>query len=369
MKSLDTKVEGDPARVTSAATWLRGTLAPNLQMAAEDQQDARTKARGCWEGEAASSYQNFAGSLLRATDKHEDRVKRAATSLDQYAAKLQRCLDAMSDIRRRARRGGLVVAGTLITPPPTEVTGPFASEAAQQAAVTDLTERITLWNTLVRDAAEAYQTFTDWVVAEMPGDVADARRKDATDSLLDTLEAALPNFAAGVGGGLAGLALTQLADDYRAAAAEFRRRSRVAGDPRIRGSADTPAGKSTLDDLLKNSKWLGRGGRFLSGPGGILIDVGFGVYEGTQTGDWTRVVLTTGASVAVGAGIGLAVAAGVVTAPAWAVVLAGGALAAGVGWGVGAIYDNWDDITDWSGDTWDGATDAIGGAWDAVTPW
>ena len=44
MKSLDTKVEGDPARVTSAATWLRGTLAPNLQMAAEDQQDARRPA-------------------------------------------------------------------------------------------------------------------------------------------------------------------------------------------------------------------------------------------------------------------------------------------------------------------------------------
>jgi hypothetical protein len=55
-----------------------------------------------------------------------------------------------------------------------------------------------------------------------------------------------------------------------------------------------------------------------------------------------------------------------------------GALAAGAAWGVG--YDNWDDITDWTGDrvddvtdfatdTWDDATDAAGDAWDSVTPW
>ena len=69
-----------------------------------------------------------------------------------------------------------------------------------------------------------------------------------------------------------------------------------------------------------------------------------------------------------------------VTAPAWAVVVAAGALAAGAAWGVGQIYDNWDDITDWTGDrvddvtefasdTWDDATDLAGDAWDAVTPW
>lgn len=40
----------------------------------------------------------------------------------------------------------------------------------------------------------------------------------------------------------------------------------------------------------------------------------------------------------------------------------GGLLAAGVSWGVGEIYDNWDDITDTVGDTWDDATDAVGDA-------
>jgi len=78
---------------------------------------------------------------------------------------------------------------------------------------------------------------------------------------------------------------------------------------------------------------------------GLMSGLGFGVYEATQTGDWTRAALTTGTSIAVGVGVTALVAAGVVTAPAWAVVLAGGALAAGAAWGVGQIYDNWDDIT------------------------
>ena len=157
----------------------------------------------------------------------------------------------------------------------------------------------------------------------------------------------------------------------------------MSGDPRVRGSADTPSGRATLDDLLGKAEWLKKGGRLL-GPAGILIDVGFGVYEATQTGDWTRAVLTTGGSIAGGAlvvaGAGALAAAGVVTAPAWLVVVGAGVAAAGVAYGVGYVYDHWDDITDWTGDrvddvtdfasdTWDDATDAVGDAWDSVTPW
>jgi uncharacterized protein YukE len=380
MTSMDTKVEGDPAAVTKAATWLRDTLAKNLESAGDEQQDARTGARSRWEGETASSYQNFAGDLLKATDKHEGRVKRAATALDQYAARLQQCIDDMSDIRGRASSGGLTVSGTVIQQPSDAPSGTFEEGSPEEAAHRSAVARIDLWNVLVQDVSKSYTDFVDWVDTEMPPDVADAKEKDASDTLLDALESTLPNFAAGAGSGLSGISLLGKADDYRAAAAEFRRRSRVSGDPRIRGSADTPSGRVTLDDLLGKADWLRKGGRFLAGPGGILIDIGFGIYEGTQTGDWTRVALTTGTSIAVGLGVGALVAAGVVTAPAWAVVLAGGALAAGAAWGVGQIYDNWDDITDWTGDrvddvtgfatdTWDNATDAVGDAWDSVTPW
>jgi len=368
MTSMDTLVEGSPSAVTTAATWLRDTLAKKLADAGDDQQDARTSARSSWEGETASSYQNFAGDLLKATDKHEDRVKRAATALDQYAARLQRCIDAMSDIRGRARSGGLTVSGTVIHQPPDAPAGTFEAGSEEETAHRTAVAKIDLWNLLVEDTSTAYEEFVDWVDAQVPPDVADAREKDASDTLLDALEATVPNFAAGAGAGLASLALLDRSRAFKAEAAEFRRRSRVAGDPRVRGSADTPSGRATLDDLLGKAEWLKKGGRLL-GPAGILIDIGFGVYEGTQTGDWTRVALTTGTSIAVGVGVTALVAAGVITAPAWGVVLAGGALAAGAAWGVGQIYDNWDDITDTVSDTWDDATDVVGDAWDSVTPW
>lgn len=380
---MDTRVEGSPSAVTTAATWLRDTLAQKLADAGDDQQDARTSARGSWEGQTASSYQNFAGDLLKATDKHEERVKRAATALDQYAARLQRCIDDMSDIRDRARAGDLTVSGTVIQQPPDAPSGSFEAGSPEEVANRDAVARIDLWNVLVDDTTTAFQTFVDWVDAQMPPDVADAREKDASDSLIDVLSAALPNFAAGAGAGLTSLALLDRSRAYKADAAEFRRRSRVSGDPRVRGSADTPSGRATLDDLLGKAEWLKKGGRLL-GPAGILIDVGFGIYEATQTGDWTRAALTTGASIAGGAlvvaGAGALAAAGIVTAPAWLVVLGAGAAAAGLAYGVGYVYDHWDDITDWTGDraddvadfatdTWDNATDAVGDAWDSVTPW
>ena len=365
---MDTLVEGSPPAVTSAATWLRDTLATKLADSGDEQQDARASARSSWEGETASSYQNFAADLLKATDKHEERVKRAATALDQYAARLQRCIDDMADIRSRARAGDLTVSGTVIHQPPDAPAGTFDEGSDEEAAHRSAVARIELWNILVEDTTTAYQEFVDWVDAQLH---ARRRGRQGEGRLRHP-----PRRAGGhpaqlrrrAGAGLASLVLLDRSRTYKAAATEFRRKSRVSGDPGIRGSADTPSGRARLDDLLGKAEWLKKGGRLL-GPAGILIDVGFGIYEGAETGDWTRVALTTGTSIAVGVGVTALVAAGVITAPAWGVVLAGGALAAGAAWGVGQIYDNWDDITDTVSDTWDDATDAVGDAWDSVTPW
>lgn len=376
---IDTEVQGDPTAVTAAATWLRDTLATKVADAADHTQSARNTARGSWEGESASSYQAMTHEVVDMADKHEARVKRAAGALEDYAAKLRGLETAMTGIRSRASAGGLVVDGTIIHPPAPAPMGPFEpgsqAESDAQRAVT----RIELWNTLVTEAADEYRRFTEWVDAEMPGDVADAREKDGSDTVLGMLEDALPNFLAGVGTGLLGNRLLDLAKEHKAAAREFRRRSRVSGNPAVRGQADTPAGRATLDDLLGKAEDFGRWGR-LAGPAGILIDIGFGIKDGMETGDWTRATLTTGASIAAGAGVAALAAAGVIAAPAVGVViLAGGAAmlaSAGVGW----VYDNWDDITDtvgdaWDsttdavGDAWDSASDAVGDAWDSVTPW
>ncbi len=377
---LDTKVEGSPAAVTAAATWLRDTLAKKVADAGDQQQDARNDARGSWEGETASSYQNVAGDVLKANDKHEERVKRAATALDDYAYQLKDLESDMRSIRTRATKGGLTVNGTVISMPPDVPSTEFEPGSAEETAYNTAMAKVELWNTLVEDAATDYETFVQWVDSHLPADVTDAKEKDGSDTLFGTMQELFPNFAAGAGAGLTGFALTGKAEDYKAQAREFRRKSRVSGDPRVQGQAGRPEGKAKLDDLLGKAEWLKKGGRFLGGPGGILIDVYFGVREGQETGDWTRVALTTGTSIAVGLGVTALVAAGVITAPAWLVVVGAGALAAGAAWAVGQVYDNWDDITDWTGDrvddvtefasdTWDDATDAVGDAWDSVTPW
>lgn len=364
---LDTKVEGSPGAVTAAATWLRDTLAKKVADAGDQQQDARSDARGSWEGETASSYQNVAGDVLKANDKHEERVKRAATALDDYAYQLKDLESDMRSIRTRATDGGLSVNGTVISMPPDVPSTEFEPGSAEETAYNTAMAKVELWNLLVEDAASDYETFVQWVDSHLPADVTDAQEKDGSDTLFGTMQELFPNFAAGAGAGLTGFALTGKADDYKAQAREIRRRSRVSGDPRVRGSADTPSGRANLDDLLGKAEWLKKGGRILGGPAGILIDIGFGIKDGMETGDWTRAGLTSGASIAVG--IGAAVLLGTVGAPVLLTVVAAGALAAGASWAVGEIYDNWDDITDTVSDTWDDATDAVGDAWDSVTPW
>lgn len=366
---IDTEVQGDPTAVTAAATWLRDTLATKVADAADHTQSARNTARGSWEGESASSYQAMTHEVVDMADKHEARVKRAAGALEDYAARLRGLETAMTGIRSRASAGGLVVDGTIIHPPAPAPMGPFEPGSQAESDAQQAVTRIELWNTLVTEAADEYRRFTEWVDAEMPGDVADAREKDGSATLFGTMVDLFPNFAAGAGAGVAGDRMLRKAEDYRAAAREFRRRSRVAGNPAVQGQADTPAGRATLDDLLDNAGRFGRLGRLLAGPGGILIDIGFGIRDGMETGDWTRAALTTGTSIATGLAVAGLVAAGTITAPVTLVVIGGGLLAAGLSYGVGEIYDNWDDITDSVGDAWDSAGDAIGDAWDSVTPW
>lgn len=377
---LDTKVEGSPEAVIGAAMWLRDTLARKVAAAGDQQQDARNDARGRWEGETASSYQNVSGDILKANDKHEDRIKSAANALDDYAAKLQGLEDDMRSIRDRAAGGGLTVAGTVIHPPADVPSTEFELNSPEESAYNAARAKVELWNTLVADSAIDYQTFVDWVDSTMPGALAKAREKDGSDAFGDVIGELLPNYVGGAGAGLSGLALINLSHDLQADARELRRLSRVSGDPRIRGSVDTPSGKVKLDDLLGKADWLGKGGRLLGGPGGILIDIGFGVKDGMETGNWERATLTTGTSIGVGLGGAALVAGGVIAAPALVTVVGVGLVAAGASYAVGEIYDNWDDITDTVSDTWDDATDAVsdtwddasdavGDAWDSITPW
>jgi len=372
---IETKIEGDPEAVSAAATWLRETLKTAVSAAADLHAAARTSAHSSWEGEAADAYRGFTKTVVSVTDEHEPRVGRAATALEDYATHLTKVQGTMTGLRTQALAGGLSVSGTQIQEPPSVAPSVVVPGSPEEQARTVAIANIELYNALFDDAVTTFSTHTDWIAAHLPADVEDAEEKDALQGLWDAVSSQLPNFAAGASAGLATLALATKAGALKDQATEFRRRSRTSGDPRVRGSADTPSGRSTVEDLLNKSRGLSKLAKFL-GPAGVVIDVGFGIKEGLETGDWTRPALTTAASIATGVAVVGAIALAPITVPAAGVVLLAGGAAALASWGVGEIYDNWDDISEWGGDRVDGVKDfagdvgdAVGGAWDSVTPW
>ena len=351
----------------------RSTLKTNVDKAADLEADARVAAHSSWEGLAADGYRAFVGKVVSATDEHVGRMDRAATACTDYATHLDGVQQHMGRLRGRAVAGGLTVHGTVIEEPPSVPASVVVPDSPEALAREKAIEKVTLYNTLSEEATTVWSTHTDWIGAHLPMDVSNAQETTAVDGIVDAVSGQFPNFAGGAGAGLTSLALLKQADSLSDQAREFRRRSRVAGDPRVRGQADTPFGRAKVDDLIAGSRRLGRLGRILGGPAGIAIDIGFGIKDGVETGDWTRAALTTGASIAAGA---VVVALAPVAAPAIAVVLVAGAAAAVASWGVGEIYDHWDDITDFAGDRVDDVkdfagdvADKAGDAWDAVTPW
>lgn len=364
---IETKIEGEVVAVRSAATWLRGTLAANLDSAGDKQGSARGRAAGGWEGESASAYQDLTKTVLKATDKHTARVKRAANAFDEYAARLEEAKTAMSGIRGRARSGGLTVTGTVIQPPPDVPAGMVEAGSPEEAAREAAVAKITTYNTLADEATRSHENFALWVETNMPADVQDAEEKDGLGPLA---EVAI-GWAKNAGAGMAGAALTRLGKDVRADGLKYRLKARRSGNPAYRPPTDP-------EDLLKKAKLLGKwGGRFL-GPIGIGVDVFFGIQEARETGDWGRAAATTGTSIVVG---GLATAGIIALGGPVILAVGGGALLAyGASELAGYVWDNKDEIADWAGDRWDdtteavsegwdNATDAISDGWDSVTPW
>lgn len=364
---IETQIDGRSGDVTAAAIWLRETLAARVEVAGDRQADARASARSGWEGATASAYQDFTRTLMQGTDKHDARVKRAATAFDGYAARLVGAQEAMGTLRTRALAGGLNVSGTVIEAPPDVPAGVVESGSAEEAAREAATQKVELYNALCADVAREHEKFGQWVEATMPGDLKDAQDKDG----LGTLGETAAGWAKNAGAGLAGLALANLAKGMRAEGLELRRKVRRSGDPGYRPPKDP-------DRLLSRARLLGKWGGRLLGPIGIGVDVFFGIQEGRETGDWGRAATTTGTSIVVG---GLATAGIIALGGPVILAIGGGALLAyGASELSGYVWDHKDEIADWAGDTWDDAssaasdawdstTDALSDGWDAVTPW
>lgn len=395
--SIDTKLEGSPTQVHDVADWLE-KLKKGLETAGDDVVAARKRSSSAWEGATADAYYDLATDLTKATDEIHDRAKDAAVITRAYAQQLRWRQEDMADHRDTARKGGLVVNGTVIEEPApaAAVPGLAADATPDQAAAwqqakdahDEAVRTIDVWNDAVQKVQGTFDQLDTWV----------------RDNLINpTREALLPSLARGL------LAAAKAPDSYlgigenvfegKAAALEGKADAAAEALARRRsGSPAISAGKAApTESGLKNAKKPGtRAGNLLEEAegaarwakvlkwGGPVVAAGMGGYQIAQGDSPSRVGIEIVGGIAGGILGGAFVAAGVtaaaVTLPVWgtaAVVgLGAAAIGGGIAWGAGKAYEAWvpqdvrEKIDEGIKDGWhavaDPVADGLSGAWHSV---
>jgi hypothetical protein len=395
--SIDTDLEGSPAQVHDVADWLE-KLKKGLARAGDDVVAARRRCSSAWEGATADAYYDLATDLTRATDEIHDRAGDAAVITRAYAQQLRWRQEDMADHRDTARRGGLVVNGTVIEEPaPAAAVPALAAGATPDQVATwqramdehdEAVRKIDVWNDVVEKVRGTFDQIDTWV----RGNLLNAQQQALLPSLARGLLAAVkaPDTYLGIGENVfAGKATALKKKAGEAATALARKRS---GNPAVRaGKADpTESGLRNASkpgtragNLHEEASGISRWGKLLKW-GGPVIATGLGGYQISQGSSPSRVGLEVTASIAGGIAAGTAIAAGAValglTAPAWgtaALIGAGAAVVgAGIAWGVGKAYESWvpqdvrEKIDEGIKDTWHAVADPVGdgvsGAWRSV---
>lgn len=174
---IETKIEGSPASVRSAATWVQDTLWEKIADASEHGVSARQRAGRDWEGSAAEAYREVANRVIRAGDEQEKFLGRVAEKLRTYAVKLTHAQDRMVDRRSEAAEGGLTVVGTVIQTPPEPQRPadlPVGSSEEERAAwdvandrFEEANEKVELYNRLLEEAEQERATLDEWIDANL----------------------------------------------------------------------------------------------------------------------------------------------------------------------------------------------------------
>lgn len=369
MSGVETRIEGSPGGIEGAATWLRQSLAPQLDGAGEAFNGARRDADASW---LSTAGDEFSGTMKRARDRVDDlesACRAMADDLDDFAGDLRRCQEDMRAVRTTARDAGLTVAGTVVQDPgpgparpPDDFTGTDAEVAAHNervAAYDDHQDLITAYNAASTEAARV-----DRAYAAACNSLNDEYLPGQHAAWIVTLGDILGDSAAGV---LAGLGIhhssrlqlraqdlleeaSRLIDDLQANPDRYLKRKwfifQTLDEARL--EADRLAIEGRLNEaqqLLDDAEAArggptGRGARVVRGLGRILgpVGLGLGIYNDYQEGETTeQIIVSQGASFAIGAGVGAGAGALATIGTGAAMGAAFGSVVPGVGTAVGAV--------------------------------
>ncbi len=123
---INTKIEGDPESIRSAAGWLRGTLSAGVHDTVNQVYHARSNSETMWEGQAGEAFRARMTSGGGKADELSTSATDAAQSFDTYAADLQTAQVGMGRAREIAHTGGLRVTADEIMEPGPAPTAPAA---------------------------------------------------------------------------------------------------------------------------------------------------------------------------------------------------------------------------------------------------
>ncbi|EIE99194.1 WXG100 family type VII secretion target [Saccharomonospora glauca] len=115
--SIDTKIEGDPETIRTAARWLRNTLAEAVHDCTTQIYAARTDTEADWTGPAGDAFREKMTNGGKKADGIADDARSAADHFDRFADDLHTAQTRMERARAIARDGGVTVQGTQIIDP------------------------------------------------------------------------------------------------------------------------------------------------------------------------------------------------------------------------------------------------------------
>src|SRR6266508_1933242 len=114
---IDTKIDGNPESIRSAARWMRATLSVGIYDCTTQIYAARTRSEAEWVGAAGDRFRDrMTGGGRKADDLAAD-VEAAGLSFETFADDLQTAQIRMGRARQIAADGGLVLTDTQILDP------------------------------------------------------------------------------------------------------------------------------------------------------------------------------------------------------------------------------------------------------------
>lgn len=393
--TIDTDMPGKPKLVFDVADWLL-ELDKDLKTCATQTGKISGLSTGVWDGDSGDAYRDFNKDLKSATTDVQERVNACEATTRAYAKELKARLSDMSTHRQTARTGGLTVVDKVIQKPPAAVSpgdkpesdAPDSEKTTwsdKNTVYTAAKAKVDLYNQLLTDVRKTYDDLDTWVTENLV-----PMEKVATSNfLIEQLVPVVSGMALGIPESMFAKRSHDLKAAAKTAATELaRRRSK---NPAVRSGTRAPSESGMRNATKPGTKGGNLGtkaavmGKWAKrfAKGGLVTSIALGIYQISQGGSPSKVIVET--AVGVGAGV-LLVAGGAVLVTAGAPVILVGAgvviLGAGISYGAGWAYERFvpedvrNKIDEGLKNTWEGTKDVagdvkdgLGDAWHAATPW